>query len=88
MMSEYDDRDKDYWRTGYVNCIVKIIDDVGLEDEVEKLNTLTVHLGEFVLSNSKKNMNIFIQTINGYKTNDVFYTDTDSLYIEKKHSDN
>ena len=30
-------------------------------------------------------MNNFIHTIKGFYTNDVYYTDTDSLYIETKH---
>ena len=30
-------------------------------------------------------MNNFIQAINGFYTDDVYYTDTDSLYIENKH---
>ena len=29
-------------------------------------------------------MNDFIHAINGFYTNDVYYTDTDSSYIEKK----
>ena len=32
-------------------------------------------------------MNNFIHAINGFFANDVFYTDTDSLYIENKHWD-
>ena len=32
-------------------------------------------------------MNNFIHAINGFYTNDVYYTDTDSLYIENKHWD-
>ena len=34
-------------------------DDAGLEDEVKKLNTMPLHLGAFVLSNSKKNYEQF-----------------------------
>ena len=30
-------------------------------------------------------MNNFVEVIGGFKTNNVFYQDTDSLYIEKKH---
>ena len=48
-----------------------MIDDAGLEDEVKKLNTMPLHLGAFVLSNSKKIMNNFIHAINGFYTNDV-----------------
>ena len=32
-------------------------------------------------------MNDFIHAIDGFYTNDVYYTDTDSFYIESKHWD-
>ena len=32
-------------------------------------------------------MNKFIHAINGFYTNEVYYTDTDSLYIENKDWD-
>ena len=48
---------------------------------------MPLHLGAFVSSNSKRIMNNFIHAINGFYTNDVYYTDTDSLYIENKHWD-
>ena len=87
MQTEYDERVKDYWKISNFNYIVKMIDDAGLEDEVKKLNTMPLHLGAFVLSNSKRIMNNFIHAIGGFYTNDVYYTDTDSLYIENKHWD-
>ena len=87
MMTEYDERVKDYWKISGNNYIVKMINDAGLEDEVKKLNTMPLHLGAFVLSNSKRIMNNFIHAINGFYTNDVYYTDTDSLYIENRHWD-
>ena len=87
MMTEYDERVKDYWKISGTNYIVKMVDDRGLEDEVKKLNTMPLHLGAFVLSNSKRIMNNFIHAVNGFYTNDVYYTDTDSLYIENKHWD-
>ena len=48
---------------------------------------MLLHLGAFVLSNSKRIKNNFIHAINGFYTNDVYYTDTDSIYIENKHWD-
>ena len=72
MMGEHDERVKDYWKISGKNYIVKMIDDAGLEDEVKKLNTMPLHLGAFVLSNSKRIMNNFIHAINGLFTNDVF----------------
>ena len=66
MMSEYDERVIDYWKIGYGKDMVKMIDDIGLEDAVKKLNTMPLHLRSFVLSNSKRIMNNFIQAINGF----------------------
>ena len=85
MQTEYDERGKDYWKISNINYIVKMIDDAGLEDEIKKINTMPLHLGAFVLSNSKRIMNNFIHAIDGFYTNDVYYTDTDSLYIGNKH---
>ena len=48
---------------------------------------MPLQLGAFVLANSKKFMNNFIHAINGFYTNVVYYTDTDSFYIDNKHWD-
>ena len=85
MMTEYDERVKDFWKISGIKYVVKMFDDIGLEDEVKKLITMSLHLGALVLSNSKRLMNKFIHAINGFCTNDVYYTDTDCLYIENKH---
>ena len=87
MMTEYDERVKDYWNKSGIDYIVKRIDDAGLEDEVKKLHTMPLQIGAFVLSNSRKLLNLFIHAINGFYTNDVYFTDTGSLYIENKHWD-
>ena len=87
MMSEYDERVLDCHKINYGNYIVKLNDDEGLEDEIKKVNTLPLQLAVFILSKSKKNMNNFINAIRGFYRNDVYYTDTDSLYIENKHWD-
>ena len=72
MMTEYDERVKDYWKISGINDIVRMIDDAGLEDELKKLNTMLLHLRTFVLSNRKRIMNKFIHAINGFYTNDVY----------------
>ena len=51
--------------------IIKMIEDAGLEDEVKKINTIPLHLGPFVLSNSKRIMNLVIHAINEFCPNDV-----------------
>ena len=66
---------------------MKLEDDIASQDEVKKVNTMLLQLGAFVLANSKRIMNNFIHAIVGFYTNDVYYTDTDSLYIEIKHWD-
>ena len=71
MMSEHDQRVKDYWKISLCNYIVEMIDDKGLGGEVNKSNTMLLHLGVFVLSNSKRIMNNFINSINGFYTNDL-----------------
>ena len=85
MQTEYDERSLDYQKINYGNYIVKKKDDEGLQDEVKKVNTLPLHLAVFIISNSKRIMNNSIHAINGFYTNDVYYTDTDSLYIEKNY---
>ena len=66
---------------------MKLKEEEGLEYEGKKGNTMPLHLGAFVLSNSKRIMNNYIHTIDGFFTNDAYYTDTDSLDIESKHWD-
>ena len=85
MMSEYDERDIDYQKINSENFNIKMKDDECLQDEVKKVNTLSLQLAVIILSNSKRNMNNFIHAIDGFFSNDVYYTNTDPLYIENKH---
>ena len=62
-------------------------DDDGIEDKVENVNTLPLQLAVFVLSISKRIMKTFIHAIDGFYTDVVYYTDTDSFYLEGKHWD-
>ena len=84
MMTEYDERVLDYQKINWGKYIVKK-EDESLQDEVKKVNTMPLHLVAFVLSNSKRVMTKFIHAIDGFYSNHVHYTDTDSLYIENKH---
>ena len=86
-MTEYDERVKDFWNLSGINYIIKMIDDAGLDNEVKYLNTMPLHLGAFVLSNSKRIRNNFIHVIIRFPSVDVYYTDTDSFYIENKNWD-
>ena len=87
METEYDEKVLDYWKLPNENYIVKFKKDDGLEGDNDVKNTLPSHLGAFILSNSKRIMNNFIREINGFYNNSIYYGDTDSLYIERKHWD-
>ena len=85
MKTEFDERVKDYWKLANGNYTVKLALDEGIDKEIEEKNKMPSHLGAFILSNSKRIMNKFVTVIDGFKTNNVYYQDTDSLYIEKKY---
>ena len=86
-MTRYDERVLYYQKNDYGKYIVKLKDDEGLQVEVTKVNTMPLQMGAFVLANSKRILNNFNHAINAFYTNDVYYTDTDSFYIENKHWD-
>ena len=87
MKTEFDENVLDYWKLPNGNYIVKMKKDDGLDDDCDIKNTLPAVLGAFILANSRRIMNKFIREINGFFENNVYYTDTDSLYIEKKYWD-
>ena len=49
MMTEYDEKVKEYLKISHAIFIFKMIDDKELEDDVKKLKILPFHLGVFVL---------------------------------------
>ena len=83
METEYDENVLDYWKLPNGNFILKLKKDDGLESDNDVKNTLPSHLGAFILSNRERIMNNFIREINGFYNTTIYYTDTDSLYIEK-----
>ena len=87
MKTEFDENVLDYWKLPNGNYIVKMKKDDGLDDDCDTKNTLPAVLGAFILSNSKRIMNNFIREINRFYKNNIYYTDCDSLYIEKKYWD-
>ena len=65
----------------------KIEKDDGLEGDNDVKNTLPIHLGAFIVGNSKQFMNKFIREFNGFYNISIYYGGTDSVYIEKKYWD-
>ena len=60
MMTEYNERVLDYQKINHGNYIVKLKDDERIEDEVEKVNTVSLQLAAFIPSNSKRIMHNFL----------------------------
>ena len=87
MKTDFDENVLAYWRLPYGNYIVKMRRDDGLDDDCDIKNTLPAVLGAFILANSRRTMNKFIREINEFHENNIYYTDTDSLYKEKKNWD-
>ena len=85
--TEFDENVLDYWKLPNGNYIVKMKKDDELDDNCDIKNTLPAVLRAFILANSRRIMNEFIRKINGFYSNNIYYTDTDSLYIGKKNWD-
>ena len=102
LKQNYDDLVMDYCKLQGDNYIVrrkkeKKAVDVSKEDladgplqstEKSKMSReVPLHLGSFILAHSKRIMNNFILAIDGFKNPNVYYCDTDSLYISKRFFD-
>ena len=83
MKTEFDENILDFWKLPNGNYIVKMKKDDGLDDDCDIKNTLPAVLGAFILSNIKRIMDNFLREKNGFYNNIIYYTDCDSLYIEK-----
>ena len=87
MKTEGDENVLDYLKLTNRNYIVKIKEDDELDDDCDFERTLHGHQGAFVLNNSNRIMNYLIREINGFYINNIYYTKTDSLYLQQKYWD-
>ena len=87
MRENFDDRIKEWFPLKNGNFIVKLEDDEGVVDydKAKSINTMPSHFGSFILSHSKRLMNDVFREIDGFYSNNIYYGDTDSGYIHKKH---
>ena len=69
------------------NLILKLEDDEGVDDydKTKSINSMPSYFSSFILSHSKRLMNDVIKQISGLYNNNIYYVDTDSLYIHKKY---
>ena len=87
MQTENDENVLDYWKLTNELNIRKMRNDDYLHGDNYMKHTLPSHLGAFILSNSKRDMNTFIREISGLYNNSIYYGVTDSLYKEKNYWD-
>ena len=87
MKENFDDRVKEWFPLKNGNLIVKLEDDEGVDDfdKAKSVNTMPSHFGSFILSLSKRLMNEVFRVIDGFYSDCIYYGDTDSGYIHKKH---
>ncbi|ESP04491.1 hypothetical protein LOTGIDRAFT_170735 [Lottia gigantea] len=87
LQANFDSRVKTYEKINDTQYVVETeIEEKEITTEDSKSTRLTPsHLGSFVLSHSKKIMNNFIHVINGFYKPEIYYTDTDSLYISSNN---
>ena len=87
MRENFDDRIKEWFPLKNGNLIVKLQDDEGVDDfnKAKAINTMPSHFGIYILSHSKRLMNNVFREIAGFYSNNMYYGDTDSGYIHKKH---
>ena len=87
MRENFDDRVKEWFTLKNGNLIVKLEDGEGVDDydKAQSINTMPSHFGSYILSHSKRLMNNVFNEIDGFYSNNIYYGDTDSGYIHKKH---
>jgi len=74
LLREFDNRFKDIKEiNGKFLCKI--------ENDIESIPSMPLYLGSLILAYSRKIMNNLIESIDGFKNNEVYYTDTDSIYI-------
>ena len=86
MRENFDDRVKEWFPLKNGNLLNKLEDDESVDDcdKAKLVNTMPSHIGSY-LSHGKRLMNDVFREINGFYRNCIYYGDTDSGYIHKKH---
>ncbi len=74
--SKNDDHVKDFDILGNGQILMKT-------DEITQQSFFPSQFGSYILAHSRRAMNDFIHAIDGFKQFKVWYTDTDSLYIDE-----
>ena len=85
MKEKYDDSVKDWWPLKNGNLIVTLEDAASVDDgDVAKsIIQMPCHLGSYILGHSKRTMKNVIRERDGFYSNNIYYGDTDTAYIDK-----
>jgi hypothetical protein len=85
LQNNFDDTIMDYHHLDSEMYVVQKKNDPGLDCKKEnnkpKTKEVPIHLGSFILAHSKRLMNNIILSVDGFKENVIYYSDTDSIYI-------
>ena len=87
MIQDFDDRVKEWFPLKNGTLLVKVEDDEGVDDydKAKSVNMMPSHFGSFILSHSERLMNKVFHEIDRFYCYCIYYGDTDSGYIHKKH---
>ena len=87
MRESFDDRVKDWSPLKNGNLLVKLNYDEGVDDydKARSINTMPSHFRCYILSHSKRLKNEVFRVKNSFYSICIYYGDTDSGYIHKKH---
>ena len=87
--TEIDDQVKEWFPLKKGNIMVKLQDHGGVDDSgfSKKICSQPCQLGSFKISHSKRLMNDVILATDGFKNNEFYYGDTDSICNQKNDYD-
>ena len=76
-----------YWQITENHCIAKLTRNKDNDDNgiIEDRNTMSLQLGAFILSNSRRILKKFVLAIDAFKNDKGYYTDIGSVYIERTY---
>ena len=76
-----------YWQITENHCTAKFTRNEGNDDNgiIEDRNTMSLQLGAFILSNTRRILKKIVLAIDAFKEDKEYYTDIDSVYIEKAY---
>ena len=78
---------KEWWPMKNDKLLDKLENDADIDDQdiAKTINQMPCHLGSYILSYSKRRLDVVSREIDGFYSNNFFSGDTDNAYFHKKH---